>query len=152
MAKYDFDVIVIGGGAGGMSAAKTANGIGKKTLIVEKNKMGGDCTWFGCIPSKALIWAAKQLYQAKKLDAFSVRTKTPVETDSSGVMQYVKNVIQHVYEGSNAKVFENQGITVETGNPGFSDAHTVDIDGSLVTADRFIIATGSSPFVPLSRE
>ncbi|MHC4440318.1 MAG: FAD-dependent oxidoreductase, partial [Planctomycetota bacterium] len=56
--KYDYDVVVLGGGSAGLVAAKLANGLGKKVALIEKRKLGGDCTWFGCVPSKALIKSA----------------------------------------------------------------------------------------------
>lgn len=62
-----FDLIVIGSGAAGLTSAFTALGFGKKVLIVEKHRSGGECTWSGCIPSKGLINQAKDVYSAKKI-------------------------------------------------------------------------------------
>ncbi len=59
MSKYDYDLIVIGGGSGGISSAILALKLGKKVALVEKKKIGGDCTWYGCVPSKALIKASE---------------------------------------------------------------------------------------------
>jgi len=64
---FDYDVIVIGAGSAGLVACKLANGLGKKTLLVEKRKIGGDCTWFGCIPSKTLIKSAHVAHQMTRL-------------------------------------------------------------------------------------
>ncbi len=55
---HDYDMIVIGGGSAGLVACKLANGLGRKTALIEKRKLGGDCTWFGCVPSKTLIKSA----------------------------------------------------------------------------------------------
>jgi pyruvate/2-oxoglutarate dehydrogenase complex dihydrolipoamide dehydrogenase (E3) component len=63
--KYDYDVIVIGAGGGGLTAAFGAAGIGASVLLIEKDKLGGDCTHYGCIPSKTLIREAKKFYEAK---------------------------------------------------------------------------------------
>ena len=57
--KYDYDILIIGGGSAGITSALTAIGFGKRVAIVEKDKLGGDCTWSGCIPSKALVKRAK---------------------------------------------------------------------------------------------
>ena len=63
--KYDYDVVVVGGGAAGLTAAKTANGIGKKVALVDiKKHLGGECTWTGCMPSKTLIKRAEVMNYA----------------------------------------------------------------------------------------
>ncbi len=69
--KYDYDMLVIGGGAAGLTAAGMASVLGAKAALVEANRLGGDCTWYGCVPSKSLLKAAKvalamlaQLYRA----------------------------------------------------------------------------------------
>jgi len=64
--SYDYDVLVIGGGAAGLTSAITAARFGKKTLIIEKRKTGGECTWFGCIPSKAIIHSAQVVHDTMR--------------------------------------------------------------------------------------
>jgi pyruvate/2-oxoglutarate dehydrogenase complex dihydrolipoamide dehydrogenase (E3) component len=72
-----YDVIVIGGGGAGLSAAFTAAGFGKKTMLVEKNKTGGECTWNGCIPSKALIHLAELAHAAALTGSSEVKQESP---------------------------------------------------------------------------
>lgn len=69
------DVVIIGGGAGGLTVAYTARGFGKSVLMIDRNKPGGECTWSGCIPSKALINQANDIYTAKKYGDIVVDTK-----------------------------------------------------------------------------
>lgn len=77
MKKYD--VVVIGAGAGGLTTAITAKGFGKSVLLIEKDKTGGECTWAGCIPSKALINYAKEIYTVRKyVSDYQVDTEAPI--------------------------------------------------------------------------
>jgi pyruvate/2-oxoglutarate dehydrogenase complex dihydrolipoamide dehydrogenase (E3) component len=69
---FDFDLIVIGGGLTGIVAPKTARGMGKKVAMVEKHKIGGDCTWYGCVPSKTLIRSASVANLAKNLNDYGL--------------------------------------------------------------------------------
>ena len=140
MSKNDFDVIVIGGGAAGISAVKTVRGFGKKTAIVENKKLGGECTWNGCIPSKALIHAAAESFSASSGAGSGEKVKN--------ALKYVGNVIQKVYAEENPEVFEKAGISVIAGKAVFIDSHTISVDGKKLGAAMFIIAAGSSPFIP----
>jgi len=72
MTKFDYDLIVIGAGSGGISAANFANGLGKKVALIEKARIGGDCTWFGCVPSKALLNAARIAHHAGSVEKFGM--------------------------------------------------------------------------------
>ena len=75
MSKYDYDLIVIGAGSGGISAVNFAVGLGKKVALVEKHKIGGDCTWYGCIPSKALLKAANIAHHVKNINKYGMNFK-----------------------------------------------------------------------------
>ena len=66
MAKYEYDALVIGGGAAGLTTAGIAANFGAKTMMIEKNRLGGDCTWTGCVPSKTLLKAASVMHNAKR--------------------------------------------------------------------------------------
>ena len=77
MSKYDFDAIVIGGGAAGLTASGIAANVGAKTMMIESNKLGGDCTWTGCIPSKILLKAGKLAYQIRNASTFGLLDAEP---------------------------------------------------------------------------
>jgi pyruvate/2-oxoglutarate dehydrogenase complex dihydrolipoamide dehydrogenase (E3) component len=96
-----YDLIVIGSGAGGLTAAFTALGFGKRVLIVEKDRSGGECTWSGCVPSKALINQAKDIHTARKYADFPI--------DTSAILERVRAVSEHVYEEETPEVLQKAG-------------------------------------------
>ncbi len=148
MKKYDYDLIVIGGGAAGFVSSKFARGIGKKVAMIEKGRLGGECTNFGCIPSKALIRTANVAHQIARMREFGLESGTPVDLKTDNVMARVRSAVNTVYNGHPAEKFEAQGIAVLFGSPQFTDNHTITLEGRTLTAEKFIIATGSSAFVP----
>ena len=89
---YDYDVVVIGGGSAGLTACKLANGLGKKTALIEKRKIGGDCTWYGCIPSKTLIKSANIAHQMTRVHEFGLVPTNHVELNAKKVMSHVRAV------------------------------------------------------------
>jgi len=149
----DYDVIVIGGGAGGLSAAGIATNLGAKTTMIERDALGGDCTWTGCVPSKTLLKAAKVVHQARTASQYGL-TDQPMEVDFTGVMEHVREVRQDVYEEADApETFEDLDIDVRNGDAYFIDSHTVAVeheDGTTeqVTGRYVIVAAGASPLVP----
>lgn len=135
-----YDVAVIGAGSGGLSAAFTAVGFGKKVVVIDKNKPGGECTWSGCVPSKALINVAKEAKILKKY-----KQELP---DSKEVMKRVHQVINNIYAEENPEVLEREGMTFIQGSAKLTGAHTIDVNGKEIVASKVIISTGSYPFVP----
>ena len=144
--KYDYDIIILGGGSGGLVSSKLAVGLGKKVLLIEKNRLGGECSYSGCIPSKAFIRASKAFYDTNKLQQFGI--KGSCKLDASNVMSYVKSVVNRVAKEHEPKVFEAFGIKIKFGSPEFIDNHTIKLSGKNITAKKFIITTGSSPLIP----
>lgn len=136
-----YDIVVIGAGAAGLTSGFTAAGFGKKVLMVDKALPGGECTWSGCIPSKALINQAKTVHAAKKLDAkFAV--------DGADVLAQVRAVSEQVYTHETPDVLAKSGIDFIQGKAKFIDPHVIEVGNQQIKAKRFIIATGSSPLVP----
>ena len=88
--KYDYDLIVLGGGAAGLVAATGSAALGAKTALIEKTKLGGDCTWFGCVPSKTLLKSSQAFSLANRLGEFGISTKD-AHYDTSHVMSHVRD-------------------------------------------------------------
>lgn len=145
---YDYDLIVIGGGAAGLVAATAAASVGAKTCLIEKNKLGGDCTWYGCIPSKALLKSAQVFSLVKRLREFGIAASSGIDFDVSRVMPHVRDIVRKVSQNHPPELFEERGIKVFFGAPNFLDNRTIRLDGRKITSKRFIICTGSHPLVP----
>lgn len=148
MAKCDYDLIVLGGGSGGLTSAKLGVGFGKKTAIIEKNKLGGECTWGGCVPSKALIKAAEFVHNKNQTEKLSFFKESTQKINGMQVMDFIRGRVQQVYKTHTPEEIKKAGIDVLFGSPRFVDKHTVLVDGKKITAKKFVITTGSSPFVP----
>lgn len=135
-----YDLIVIGTGAAGLTAAFTALGFGKRVLVVEKDRPGGECTWSGCVPSKALINQAKAIHTARQF--------AEVPVDGAAVLEKVRGVSERVYLDETPEVLEKAGADYLNGTARFIDAHRIDVDGQQIEGRKFILATGSRPMVP----
>lgn len=142
MKKYD--LIVLGGGAGGLTVAAGAASMGAKVALVEKNeKLGGDCLHFGCVPSKALIDAAKEVHIAQK--ASDLR----IEVNLEKIMDSVHAAIAEIQKHDSKERFESLGIDLYFGKGYFLEDHVVSVsDNKRIEGKRIVIATGSSPFIP----
>lgn len=135
-----FDLIVIGSGAAGLTSAFTALGFGKKVLIVEKHKSGGECTWSGCIPSKGLINEAKAVYTARKFAEFKV--------DTAAILARVRASSESIYQHETPEVLEQAGAIFVTGPAIFESAKIITVNERRFQGKKIMIATGSSPLVP----
>lgn len=153
MSNYDFDAIVIGGGAAGLTASGIAANVGAKTMMIESNKLGGDCTWTGCIPSKVFLRAGKLAHQIRNASTFGLLNTEPT-INFKKVIQHVHKVRNEVYEDADRpEIYEDMGIEVVFGKAVFKDAHTLEIssDGEpsrRVTASHIFIATGAQAVIP----
>jgi pyruvate/2-oxoglutarate dehydrogenase complex dihydrolipoamide dehydrogenase (E3) component/uncharacterized membrane protein YdjX (TVP38/TMEM64 family) len=142
------DIAIIGAGAGGLSVASVAAQLGLKVVLLESGKMGGDCLNYGCVPSKSLLAAAKMAYQSRHHAAhFGINAKE-VKIDFIKVMQHVHHVIKTIAKNDSIKRFESLGVHVIQAAARFSDTKTLTAGKTVIQARRFVIATGSSPFMP----
>ena len=148
MKKFDYDLIVLGGGAAGFVSAKMAQGLGKKVALIEKDRLGGDCTWFGCIPSKTLIKVSTIAHQIKNTGKFGLLQNTDISLDTDHVMEHVRSVVKRVYDGHTPETFTKIGIDIFFGEAQFIDNHRIALGDKILSAKKYMISTGSSPFIP----
>jgi pyruvate/2-oxoglutarate dehydrogenase complex dihydrolipoamide dehydrogenase (E3) component len=141
------DLCVIGAGSGGLSVAAAAAAFGQKVVLIEKHKMGGDCLNYGCVPSKALIAAAKRAHQMRTADAFGIGSVAPI-VNYRAVNDHVQSVIAAIAPNDSVERFTGLGVKVILGAGRFLDKNTVAAGDHRIKARRFVIATGSSPVVP----
>src|SRR5207237_1268534 len=118
-----FELVVIGAGSGGLTAAAFAAKIGARVALVEKNRIGGDCTWTGCVPSKALLKAAKVAHEVRTAARFGIAAGAPF-ADMTRVREYVQQAIQQVYQFETPRMLREQGIEVMQGAARFLDANS----------------------------
>ncbi|MHC4594060.1 MAG: dihydrolipoyl dehydrogenase family protein [Planctomycetota bacterium] len=145
---FDYDVVIIGAGSAGLVACKVANGLGKKTALIEKRKLGGDCTWFGCVPSKTLIKSANIAHQITRLQEFGLEPRKPIDLNAERVMAHVRAVVQADADGHPPESLEAEGINVLFGAPRFLDNNNIELGERKISSKKFIVCPGSHPFVP----
>lgn len=138
-----YDLVVIGAGGAGITAALTAVGFGKRVALVDKNLPGGECTWSGCIPSKALIHLGKRVHEANKLDFIS--EALTIELDSVAIMNSVRTTIQNVYSGETPEFFKRKGVDFYRGMARFESQNQLRVESQVIIAEKFIVATGTKP-------
>ncbi len=147
MTESTFDLVIVGAGSGGITAANFAAKLGARTALVEKDRIGGDCTWTGCVPSKALLKAAKVAHAARTAAHYGITVSPPI-VDMVRVKQYVASAITKVYEYETPQTFEEAGVEVINAAAQFVDSQTMRAGDRLLKAKAFLITTGARAMVP----
>lgn len=147
MAKHDFDLIVIGSGAGGSVAAHLAKKAGLSVAIVEADMIGGECPNIGCVPTKALLQAAEIYEAAKHGSKFGIRGTT-VGYNYPSIKAWKDLAVHRTGTYLGEEVFSKEGINVIHGRAHFIDSHTISVGVARFNAKHFLIATGSKVFIP----
>lgn len=142
-----YDIVIIGGGSAGLVVASAAAQLKAKVALVERDKLGGDCLWFGCVPSKSLIHASRVAYQVKNAARFGIYTQPP-EIEFAKVTSHVQQVIANIQPHDSPERFRGLGVEVIFGEGEFIDQKTFEVNGQKLTARAFVISTGSRPAIP----
>ena len=145
--KYSHDVIVIGAGAGGLTAAGGCAMLGLKVALIERGPMGGDCLNTGCVPSKALIAAAHRAHEFRTAAKFGIGSVEPA-IDFQAVHDHVKGTIETIAPVDSQEHFEELGCEVIRGSAVLTGRHHVRVNGIDISAPRIVLAVGSRPMVP----
>ena len=149
MASYDYDIGIIGGGAGGLTVAAGSAQLGAKTLLIEKEpELGGDCLHYGCVPSKTLIKSAHVYHLMKHAEKFGLPAVEVPPVDFSRIAERIRSVIRIIQKHDSEERFCSLGAKVEFGKPTFTDEHAVQLNGKTYSAKTWVIATGSSAVIP----
>jgi pyruvate/2-oxoglutarate dehydrogenase complex dihydrolipoamide dehydrogenase (E3) component len=142
-----YDLVVLGGGTAGLTAAIGAARQGARTLLVERDRLGGDCLWTGCVPSKALLTVAERAHAARNAAAFGVDTGE-VTVDFTAAMAHVKRAIATIAPHDSPERLRSEGVEVVHGTGRFVASDRLQIDDRIVRFRHAMIATGAAPLVP----
>jgi pyruvate/2-oxoglutarate dehydrogenase complex dihydrolipoamide dehydrogenase (E3) component len=142
-----FDMVVIGGGAAGLVTASGSAQLGAKVALIERGKLGGECLWTGCVPSKALIETARTKRLVEQAKAKGIETGI-VKVDFARVMEHVHETIMAIEPHDDPKRFRDMGIDVIEGSAVFTARDRVEVNGRTLVSRRFCIATGGDTLVP----
>ncbi|SIS45869.1 dihydrolipoyl dehydrogenase family protein [Salimicrobium flavidum] len=138
-----YDIIVIGGGAGGLTVAAGAASLGARTALIEKKEaLGGDCLHFGCIPSKAFIEAANEIYAARHTSYAGIEARG--EVDLSKIMERVNQSVATIQKEDSRERFEALGVDIYQGSPTFTGKRELNVEGTVLSGKKIVLATGSS--------
>lgn len=147
--RYDantYDLVIVGAGSAGLTAADFANKLGARVAIVEANRIGGDCTWTGCIPSKTLLRTAQLVHEIRTASRFGL-TDMAVSIDLANIMAHVRSVVTEIYTEESPEVLRKKGIDVYLGPARFVDRRTLRIGDVEIRGRRFVLCTGAQPVI-----
>jgi pyruvate/2-oxoglutarate dehydrogenase complex dihydrolipoamide dehydrogenase (E3) component len=150
MAQPTFDLVVVGAGPAGQTAAVMAAEQGRRVALVERDRLGGTCHNYGCDPTKTLLHVAHVLHTAQHAARFGLRIAS-AEADWDAVQRWVAQVLEQLQGGSHAQAWrqqEQQGITMFRGSAAFQSAHEIRIGEQVIRAERIILAPGTVAAIP----
>ena len=143
-----YNLVVVGGGTAGLVCAAGAAGLGAKVALVERHLLGGDCLNFGCVPSKALLSAAKAAATVKGAGSFGVQGVEGAHSDFGRVMARMRRLRAEIASNDSAARFQALGVDVFIGDGAFVDGRTLDVAGARLRFQKALIATGARPAAP----
>ena len=145
--SFDANVVVIGGGSAGLVAAIIAAGSKAKTVLIEKDKMGGDCLHTGCVPSKTLIRSGRIMSYIRRAEEFGLMGAT-AQVDFAAVMERVQSVIKNIEPHDSVERFTSLGVECVQGEAFIKSPYEVAVGERTITTRSIIVATGARPLIP----
>lgn len=145
--NFDYNLVVIGAGSGGLVSAYIAATLKAKVALIEKHRMGGDCLNTGCVPSKTLIRTCKLLADAKKAQRFGLQS-LDAQYSFSEIMDHVQNTIEKIAPHDSVERYTRLGVECFEGEAKIESPYTVRLKNGIITTRSIIVATGGSPIVP----
>jgi pyruvate/2-oxoglutarate dehydrogenase complex dihydrolipoamide dehydrogenase (E3) component len=142
-----FDLIAIGGGTAGLVTAAGAAALGLRVALVERESLGGDCLWTGCVPSKALIASAKLAHQMRHADELGLAGASPAHVFGR-VMDRMRAAREQIARHDDPERFRRMGVDVVFGSAELGGTDRLTVDGHSLQAKRIVVATGAMPAVP----
>ena len=142
-----YDVAVLGGGAAGMTVASGVLQFGQKAILLEKNALGGDCLFYGCVPTKTLVHSAKIMAQVQQGRKYGIDIER-VEVNFNRVLERMREVVANIQTHDQPERFTKMGGEVSLGDVQFLDEHRLMIDERTIEAKKIVLATGARPFLP----
>jgi pyruvate/2-oxoglutarate dehydrogenase complex dihydrolipoamide dehydrogenase (E3) component len=143
-----YDLVIVGMGSGGLVAAEFAASLGLRVAAVERGRLGGDCLWTGCVPSKALIASAKVAHHMRVADRYGIRAVEP-EVDSARVWQRIHAVQEEIaFTDDDPARYTALGIELIAGQARVTGPHTVEVGDRVLGTRYILLATGSRPAIP----
>jgi len=142
-----FDVVVIGGGTAGLVTASGCARLGRRVALIEREALGGDCQWTGCVPTKALVASAKLAYQMRHADAWGLEPVTP-KINPKSIMDSMREAQRITGKHDEPEKFRKLGIDVIEGTARLASRSEVEVNSRRLTAKDIVIATGSRTAVP----
>jgi pyruvate/2-oxoglutarate dehydrogenase complex dihydrolipoamide dehydrogenase (E3) component len=142
-----YNVVVIGGGTAGLVAAAGTAGLGGRVALIERNKMGGDCLNYGCVPSKALIASARAINRIRHACELGLEVQEP-RFEFENVFESMRGRRARIAPNDSAERFESLGVDVFFGQASFVSPHEIAVDGRTLRAKNFVIATGTRASIP----
>jgi pyruvate/2-oxoglutarate dehydrogenase complex dihydrolipoamide dehydrogenase (E3) component len=146
LSNRDVDLCVVGAGSAGLSVAAGAAQLGARVVLIERDKMGGECLNTGCVPSKSLLASAKAAQAVRDAKYFGVDAVPMI--DFKRVHEYVRSVINTIAPHDSIERFQRLGVQVIRGEARFTDQRSIAVNGKTIRARRVVIATGSEPALP----
>jgi len=146
MAKFDYDLITLGAGSGGVRASRLAGKYGARVAVIEESRFGGTCVMRGCVPKKLLVMGAHFAQHFE--DAVGYGWSVLGATHDWGAMIAAKNKELDRLEGIYQRLLRDQGVTLVDGRGVVADPHTIEVNGKRLTAEKILVAVGGWPVIP----